>query len=507
MTTIRVRILDEVSAVVLDLPDDHVEYFHDKYAVNAPNYFFNPRYKLGQWDGKIRFFHKTGKTFVYLLEDLLPRLVRLGYQIKLEDLRQSVVVTPSKIDNMLFNSIIHVLTGKATVLKPHQVEAVNALIEHGNGIALCSTGSGKTLMCAALAHQYGKHGIKTLTIVPNRDLISQTKDVYTHYGLDTGEYSGVKKTVDHQHVVSTWQALKNNPAVVAMFQMVIVDECHTIKGNVLSKILTDHASKIPYRFGFTGTLPKEKSDMWAVHVAVGQVRYEIAAAELIEKGDLAKPQIDIFQLEEDLTEQYQDFLNEMPVGLPNLDEPPTYAEFKDGYFPDHKSEKSYLQRKEDRVDWIAQCIEVRRDAKKGNVLCYVDSIALGKKLITKIPNAVFINGRDVKKTSDRKKIYDLFATENDLVVIATVQLAGAGLDIPRIFNLVMVDLGKSFIRVIQGIGRGLRIAEDKDSIRITDITSDLKISRKHTRERVKYYKDAKYPHKLHKVKYESLAFD
>ena len=33
---------------------------------------------------------------------------------------------------------------------------------------------------------------------------------------------------------------------------------------------------------------------------------------------------------------------------------------------------------------------------------------------------------------------------------------------PRIFNLVLIEPGKSFVRVIQSIGRGIRKAEDKE---------------------------------------------
>jgi superfamily II DNA or RNA helicase len=75
------------------------------------------------------------------------------------------------------------------------------------------------------------------------------------------------------------------------------------------------------------------------------------------------------------------------------------------------------------------------------------------------------------------------------------------LNINRIFNLVFVDVGKSFIRVIQGIGRGLRKAADKDSVVVTDICGDLKYSKKHLKHRTNYYEEAQYPFKKHKIDY------
>jgi len=87
------------------------------------------------------------------------------------------------------------------------------------------------------------------------------------------------------------------------------------------------------------------------------------------------------------------------------------------------------------------------------------------------------------------------------VVIATVNIASTGLNIKRIFNLMFIDVGKSFIRVIQSIGRGLRKAPDKDYVDVTDICTDLKYGKRHVRERIKFYTEAKYPHKKRKINY------
>ena len=57
----------------------------------------------------------------------------------------------------------------------------------------------------------------------------------------------------------------------------------------------------------------------------------------------------------------------------------------------------------------------------------------------------------------------------------------------------MLDLGKSFITTIQSIGRGLRLAEGKTIMRVFDVTSKLKYSKKHLKDRLKYCKEAEYP--------------
>lgn len=492
----KIRIIDEVTAFIVGLQTEDMKTLYDQYGVPSAGHFFHPLFKLGQWDGKIRYFHSNGKTFVYLLDEIIPKLRRMNYKLQLEDLRTGVPVDVPYITDQMYAHVGHSDTGEPTVLRDYQVNGVNALIEHGYGILLASTGAGKTIICTSLVDAYGQQGIKTLTIVPNQDLIKQTKRDYIHYGLDVGEYSGTHKDIEHQHVISTWQALKNNPTIVRNFQLVLVDECHGARGNALQKILIDHSANIMYRFGVTGTLPKDQAERLSVTLALGPVRQTVTAKSLIDIGVLAKPSIDVMILEEDLREEYQKFCDEDMPGS----KPPTYAQFKDGYFGDYSAEKSFIHRKQSRSEWIAETILARRDL-TGNTLVLVDSVSFARKLAAMIPNAIVVNGQDVKKNEDREKVYALFKDHDDLVVIATVHIAGTGLSIRRIFNMVTIDIGQSFIRVIQAIGRGLRTASDKDSVHITDICSDMKYGKKHLKERINYYKEAEYPFKKSKVDY------
>ena len=114
-----------------------------------------------------------------------------------------------------------------------------------------------------------------------------------------------------------------------------------------------------------------------------------------------------------------------------------------------------------------------------------------------IPEAVFVSG--AVKTKDRKEEYDEIKTSDNKIIVATYGVAAVGINIPRIFNLVLIEPGKSFVRVIQSIGRGIRKADDKDFVQIWDITSSCKYSKRHLTERKKFYKDAKYPFVITKV--------
>lgn len=495
----KVILLDEVSCVFTGLHPDHVVYFYELYGIHPEGYFFNPKFQLGSWDGKIRFFHKNSKTFIHLLTEILPKVSKLGYKIALEDRRKTSSVQPEPITKDFFAYVNDPDTDEPWEVRDYQVDMANSLLSNSGGIGIAGTGAGKTSICAALALSYERAAnFRSIIIVPDTTLTDQTKEDYEFFGLDVGEYSGSAKDLNHQHVVSTWQTLKNNPVVITQFNMVIVDECQGLRGPVLNKLLIDSGKHIPFRFGVTGTLPESETDAMSVKIAVGEVQYTIPAHELIEQGHLSNLQIDIQQLIVNLIPQYEQYLEDIK-DEPDI-EKMTYAKFKNSYFPDFTSEKSFLHMEKIRLDWISTYISNLSVLEKGNVLCLVNGIPFGKKLAKAIPGAVFLHGKDVKEV--RKEIYQSFKDNDNLVVIATVNIAGTGLNIKRIFNLVLVDIGKSFIRVIQAIGRGLRKAHDKDFVYISDICSDLKFSKRHVEKRMKYYDEAKYPHTKIKVDYD-----
>jgi superfamily II DNA or RNA helicase len=155
----------------------------------------------------------------------------------------------------------------------------------------------------------------------------------------------------------------------------------------------------------------------------------------------------------------------------------------------------YLVTDDTRIEWLANKINSIKQA--GNTLVLVDRIAAGDKLQKLIPGSVFVKG-DVK-LKNRKEAYDDIQTGTNMIIIATYGVAAVGINIPRIFNLVLVEPGKSFVRVIQSIGRGIRKAKDKDFVQIWDVTSSCKFSKRHLAKRKAYYKDAAYPYTVIKV--------
>ena len=140
-------------------------------------------------------------------------------------------------------------------------------------------------------------------------------------------------------------------------------------------------------------------------------------------------------------------------------------------------------------------------AETGNTLILVDRIETGNLLQEQLgERAVFVSGKD--KSTKRKEQYDEVAISDDKIIIATYGIAAVGLNIPRIFNLVLIEPGKSFVRVIQSIGRGIRRAEDKDFVQIWDVTSTCKFSKRHLTKRKQFYKEANYPFTVEKADWQ-----
>jgi hypothetical protein len=371
-------------------------------------------------------------------------------------------------DQLVVGDAIKTKTGYARVLGTSLTEEKDVFdLEVDREDHTYATANGvlhhNTSITAALSYFYGRTGYKIITIVPSGDLVTQTKEWYEALQLDVGEYSGDNKDIDHTHVVATWQAIQYNPSIMQDFQVLIWDESHGIKAAVAQKLINESGKHIAFRFGVTGTFPKPEADRLSLVSSIGPILLEIPAAWLIEHGYLAKVQIQPVELNE------------------------TYV---DEEFPDYASEKAFLSKSTARMEMIANLI-ISQCATNGNTLVLVNSISFGEKLASLIKGAVFLYGESPKDI--RKEHYDMFEQNDDIIVIASSGIASTGISIDRVFCLMLVDAGKSFIKAIQSIGRGLRLGHDKDAVHVVDVHSKQKWAKKHYKERLGHYKEASYP--------------
>lgn len=442
---------------------------------------YTPAGRMGRWDGKVNFMNIGGSTFYHMLDKLLPVLEKHNVSIEVEDQRTEHNFVFEEIDENFFDYVEfppgHHMEGQKIILREHQVNAVNTCLQNPHGLLLASTSSGKTLITAALSKSIEKYG-RSIVIVPNKDLVQQTFNDYDMVGLDAGVFYGDKKELNHQHTITTWQSMnslwkKTKKGEIELTEQdifdftngvicVIVDECHLAGAEALSSILGQVMKNIPLRWGLTGTIPKDEVLAMKIKCNVGDVIYTISAKELQEKKILSTCNVNCIKLKSTLK------------------------------FANYQEELKYLVTDRDRMKYIATLISAI--AESGNTLVLVDRLEAGELLCEYlgIPKSEFIRGQTKKK--DREASYGEIRWADNKIIIATYGVASTGISISRLYNVVIIEPGKSFVRTIQSIGRGLRRAEDKDHVEIYDISGSNKYSAKHMRERIAYYKEVEYPY-------------
>jgi len=485
---VRLVIKDEVNIKLEGLELEARRKLANTFKYFAPYARYHPAYKLGRWDGTVSLFGLGGNGYINQLEKILEILGGMGIEIgSIDDQRLT--------HNLAFTEVTetywadqgkvwpkgHQQEGQPIMLRDYQVEAINTFIKNPQSLQEIATGAGKTITTATLSHLSEKIG-RSIIIVPNKSLVEQTEEDFINVGLDVGVYYGDRKDLNKTHTICTWQSLnildkksknqEHDIVTLAEFldgvKTVIVDEVHMAKADVLKNLLTQNICNAPIRWGLTGTVPKEDHEAQAIFASIGPVVGRLSAKELQDKGVLSNCHVNVVQM----------------IDLPE--------------FSSYSEELKYLVTDEDRMIYISKLIKTI--SQSGNTLVLVNRIDSGKFLINEIPDAVFISG-DVK-TTKRKEEYDEIKTSDNKVIVATFGVAAVGINIPRIFNLVLLEPGKSFVRVIQSIGRGIRKAEDKDFVQIWDITSTCKYAKRHLTERKKFYKDAKYPFTIEKTDWQ-----
>jgi len=482
---VKLVIKDEVNIKFENLPLDARKKLANAFKYEIPYARYHPAFKLGRWDGMVSMFGLGGNGYLNQLETVFNILSSLKIQVdEVEDLRVTHDLTFTPVTENYWADLGkvwpkgHPQEGQPILLRDYQVEAINKFLETPQALQEIATGAGKTITTATLSHLCEKLG-RTITIVPNKSLVEQTEEDFVNVGLDVGVYYGDRKDLNKTHTICTWQSLnilekksKNHEhdiLTLAEFldgvKTVIVDEVHMAKAEVLKNLLTQNLANAPIRWGLTGTVPKEKFESESIFASIGPVIGGIRAHELQEMGVLSNCHVNVVQM----------------IDLPEFK---SYAE-----------ELKYLVTDEDRMIYISKLI--RGIAESGNTLVLVNRIDSGKFIINEIPEAVFVSGE--VKTKDRKEEYDEIKTSDNKIIVATYGVAAVGINIPRIFNMVLLEPGKSFVRVIQSIGRGIRKAEDKDFVQIWDVTSTCKYAKRHLTERKKFYKDAKYPFTISKT--------
>ena len=171
--------------------------------VYAPNYRFNPKYKAGIWDGKIRMMKGT-KTPIGLKNIVVEYLDALNYPYTVDP----ELDIDGDVDADLYNKLRDEDLQTEWNLNEHQRIGALEALKHKRGVLLHCTSAGKTATCWSIINYLMKVKGKTkiLMIVPKISLVEQSVKDFIEYGFspdDVGRFYGEVKEPDKKIIVST----------------------------------------------------------------------------------------------------------------------------------------------------------------------------------------------------------------------------------------------------------------------------------------------------------------
>jgi len=475
---------NEVYLILKDLEPSTSQELSSFFTFEVPGAKFMPMYRNRMWDGKIRLF-SPGSGEIYV--GLLPYIKKFCDRNNVDYIIGEGVEDDRDVVREVVRGFVKSLKpkskGKSLKIRDYQIDAVHHAIARNRALLVSPTASGKSLIIYALVRYYHMMGLKTLILVPTTSLVEQMYTDFEDYGWSSGTYcqkiyQGHDRKVTRDVVISTWQSIYKMPKkYFEQFGCIIGDEAHLFKAKSLTGIMTKlHQCK--YRFGLTGTLDGTQTHQLVLEGLFGAVENIITTKKLIDSKTLADLKIKCIILKH-----------------PNIREKMAYAE-----------ELQYLVGNENRNKFI-QDLLLHID---GNTLCLFQLVEKhGQILYDQVKDAVkdrkvfFVYGGTNART--REDIRSIVEKEKKSIIIASYGTFSTGINIRNINNIVLASPSKSKIRVLQSIGRGLRLSESKSSILVFDIADDMTYKRvrnftlTHFMERINIYAEQQFVYEISKV--------
>lgn len=453
-----------------------------------PNYQFTPQYKKGLWDGKIRNYNLQKKTLRTGLLNLMLEYLdenKISYEFK-NFPEESEKISYEQAETFIESLNIH-SNGKKVEVRDYQIESLVESVNNKRLLVKSATGSGKSLIIYCVARWYLEQEGKCLIVVPNTMLVEQSYNDMLDYSSENGfdvkskaqmVFGGKSKDITKNIVISTWQSIyKLDSKFFNQFSCIIVDECHTAKGMSLQDML-DKSTQVSNRIGFTGTIDKKVVHKLSLIGMFGNVFEANSTQSLISRGMLVELKIKALLLKYD--EETRKLLNKA----------------------DYKQEIDFLISYPKRNNLIAKLATTT----PGNTLIlfrYVEKH--GKVLYDMIRESTsrkvyYIHGgiNQAEREQMRKEIN----TAKDAIIIGTDSIMSTGINIPALDNIIFANPTKSMYKVLQSIGRILRLKDGKTHATVFDIADDISYRKKknvtlnHFIERLKIYNDEKFKFKI-----------
>jgi len=350
---------------------------------------------------------------------------------------------------------------KGAVLRDYQKEVVEEAVRRGRGLIDIGTGGGKTMLAAAIV---ARLGVPTLWLVTTRVLLEQTRrHLFELLGQEPGIIGGGVRRPDRLTValIQSFDAGNGDLSIWSSGTLVF-DEGHHAAASTYQEMIRRlsprfqfYLSAVPFRSG---------SDQAILDALAGRplTGGKYSARFLIEHG-YACPVV-------------------VRIERGRITGPMSEKPFSTIY-------KEYIVENAERNEKIASF--AKEETENGHsVLVLVDWIEHGSEIKRRIGRRCDfahgkISGRKLRAATDR------FASGRLKCLIATSGLFQEGVNISGIHVLIAAGGLKSKARVVQSIGRGMRLAPGKRGCLYIDFWDDdsAGVLRSHSKKRLQILKE------------------
>lgn len=479
---------------------------YDFFSFEAKGAKYDPRVRKGHWDGYTRLYsRKTNKLYCGLIDVLWKFAQHHKYSIAIDpNLMEQNDVNRQELEEFINSEFdIHAGGNKITPYD-YQFDALEHAIRFNRATLLAATSAGKSLIIYMLARYYELlediEDKRILICVPSTGLVEQLyadfedysnnsrKDwsAFQHCQKLSGKYT---KNLNSKIVISTWQSIyQNGPEYFAQFGAIINDETHNAQAASLRGIL-GNMPHVKYRVGLTGTLDECQANKLQIAGMLGPVKRIVKTHELQEAGRATDVKINMIMLKHPEAARQN-----LAIEKESVRQAMRY-----------EAEVQALINSEERNAFIQKLV----GSLSGNTLILFDRVdthgkLLYEQMLSQHRNTFFIAG-EVDSTR-REEIRGMCEHMQDARIYASMGTMSTGVSIKNLHNLIFITSTKSKIRVLQSVGRLLRLHASKELANVFDITDDLSWNGKennvlkHAMKRAQFYITEKWKIVFNKVK-------
>ena len=463
---------------------------YDYFSFDVPNAKWTYKFQNKLWDGKV---HLLNNITCRIYKGLLPYIEDFAKERDWKIVKdESLFISHAEP----FNTNDFCKTLNLTKV-PHdfQYEAVQHAVDNERACFESPTSSGKSLIIYCLVIFFlKKFNLKRKILVtePTSALVEQMLADWKTYSPNFPIekfvhqiFDGAEKITNKPVIISTWQALQEQPArYMSQFGAIMVDEAHGAKAPELKHIL-ENATDCKYKYGFTGTLDNTESNRLVIEGLTGKAIKMTTTKELMDRGIISELTLQCMIL------KYSDTVRKQNIKF------------------EWQNETDFIVHHKGRNKFIANLVGALKP--KDNILIltefhdkkkHCDILAEAIKKTCPNKRIIIVHG---KTNEDAEELRNLVENNEDIVIIATFGVFSTGRSINNIQHLIFATFSKSHIKVLQSIGRGLRLDGKTNTVYAYDLVDDFGYNGtqnhlvRHFFERIKIYLTEKFKYKIYNI--------